>query len=113
MKYDLDERTIKFAANVITINQKVAFSFSTKNIQEQLLRSATSIGANYQEANGAASKSDFRNKISICKKEALETQYWIRLMATLDTNNKDAWNTLYKECHELLLIFSRIFHSSR
>ncbi len=49
------------------------------NIISQLLRSATSVGANYHEANAASSKNDFRNKIYICRKEIQETEYWLDL----------------------------------
>jgi len=47
----------------------------------QIVRSATSIGANYHEANGASSGKDFKNKIYICKKEAKETKYWLQIIA--------------------------------
>lgn len=112
VKYDLGDRTIKFSTDVISLSKKVTYSLSTKNIQEQLLRSSTSIGANYQEANGAISRSDFRSKIAICKKEALETQYWLKLIKQLDSINDSSWENLLRECHELILIFSKIFYSS-
>jgi four helix bundle protein len=55
----------------------------------QLVRSATSIGANYMEANGASSKKDFQNKIFIYKKEAQETKHWLRMISVCQEDKKD------------------------
>jgi four helix bundle protein len=70
MKYELEKRTFDFSTAIIGLARKVSADYGTKAIMNQLLRSATSIGANYQEATGAISRTDFRNKIHICKKEA-------------------------------------------
>lgn len=67
--YNLEERTAKFGESVIILCQSVKPTTIVMVIIKQLVRSATSIGANYLEANGASSKKDFRNKIFICKKE--------------------------------------------
>ena len=84
MKYALEERVGRFAENIIDLIKKVRINITNKNIIEQLIRSATSIGANYFEANGSSSKRDFINKIAISKKEAIETQYWLRLLNKTD-----------------------------
>ena len=68
--YDLEERTAKFGEGVIEFCKEVRQDVITKPIINQLIRSGTSIGANYMEANGASSKKDFRNKIFICKRSA-------------------------------------------
>lgn len=102
---DLEERTIRFSENVIDLVKKIKLTVLNKNIIEQLLRSSSSIGANYQEANGASSKKDFRNKIYLCKKEAMETKYWLRLLAKVEEKEKDIIRKLWKEAHELTLIF--------
>ena len=73
MAYDLEERTALFAESIISLAGQVKKTVVTLPIISQLVRSGTSIGANYREANGASSKRDFRNKIYICKKEAKET----------------------------------------
>ena len=75
---------------------------------DQLVRSATSVGANYFEANGASSKKDFRSKIYICKKESKEAGYWIQLIAKANSDKADECRKLWKESHELTLIFSKI-----
>ncbi len=80
----------------------------SKPIINQLIRSGTSIGANYMEANGASSKKDFRNKIYICKKEAQETKHWIRMINRCFSEKSDKIRTLWQEAQELTLIFGKI-----
>jgi len=103
-----EERLIKFSENVILFIRKNKESNITKPIFSQLIRSATSIGANYCEANNASSKKDFKNKIYICKKESQETKYWLRLLATSLPNQKVSLRNFYQECHEVTLIFQKI-----
>jgi len=79
----------------------------SKPIINQLIRSSTSIGANYCEANNASSRNDFRNKIFICKKESQETKYWLKLLLSV-SDDADKINALWKECHEFSLIFQKI-----
>lgn len=111
--YNLEKRTLEFSKAVVVFCKKVKINLINKNIIEQLLRAVTSTGANYCEANGASSKKDFKNKISICKKEAKETRYWLIILKTAIPEKTDEINILLKESHELLLIFSKIFHSSK
>ena len=110
--YDLEKRTTEFAKNLILLCAKESITTVKKPIVEQVLRSATSVGANYREANGADSKRDFRSKISICKKEAKETMFWIELLEALSTQ-KVALHVLWTEAHELSLIFSSITRKLR
>jgi len=112
-KYDLEERTAKFGESVINLCKKISQDNITKSIINQLVRSATSIGANYMEANGASSKKDFINKIFICKKEAQETKHWLRMLTVCDPAIKDDARKLWQECQELTLIFQKICKSSR
>ena len=72
--YDLEERTAKFGEDIIEFCKDIEHNVITKPIINQIIRSGTSIGANYMEANEASSKKDFRNKITICKKEIKETK---------------------------------------
>lgn len=113
MDYDLEERATKFSETIICLCKKIPKNVVTVPIVNQLLRCATSIGANYMEANGAASKKDFRNKTSICLKEARETKYWLRLLAKADGNFLDECRGLWKETHEFTLIFGKIFKNSK
>jgi len=85
----------------------------TKPIISQLVRSATSIGANYTEANAASSRKDFANKIFICKKESQETKHWLRMLAKSLPELNEKIRILWKECQELTLIFQRITSTIR
>ncbi|OGD33507.1 four helix bundle protein [Candidatus Azambacteria bacterium RIFCSPHIGHO2_01_FULL_44_55] len=112
-KYDLEERTAQFGEAIIIFCKIMPQDAITKPIISQLVRSATSIGANYMEANSASSKKDFRNKIFICKKEAQETKHWLRMSARCVSEKKDDIRKLWKEAQELTLIFGKILSSSR
>jgi four helix bundle protein len=107
-KYDLEERTAVFGESIIELCKKAPKSVITIPILGQLIRSGTSMGANYCEANGASSKKDFKNKIFICKKEAKETKYWLRLLAKAEISLKEECRALWQEAQELTLIFSKI-----
>lgn len=111
--YDLEERTAKFGEAVIRLCRGVRQDSITKPMISQLVRSATSIGANYMEANGASSKKDFANKIFICKKEAQETKHWLRMLAGSAPDKKEEARRLWNECQELTLIFQKIASSTR
>ena len=108
MNYDLEKRTLNFSKQVILFCKKLKISTINSNVVSQLLRSATSIGANYREANGASSKADFRNKIHLCRKEVQETEYWLELLGQLHSEDKDVISKIWKEAHELTLIFNKI-----
>ena len=108
--YDLEERTSVFAEDLVVLCKKCPKNIVTIPILDQLIRSGTSIGANYFEANGASSKKDFINKIFLCKKEAKETKYWLRVLAkSLDDKILiENCRLLWKEVQELSLIYSKI-----
>lgn len=106
-KYDLEDRLAGFAEKVVIVCKKVPKNTETIPILNQLMRSGTSMAANYFEANGASSKRDFRNKMYICKKESKETELWLRLLAKAHEPVKDECRELWKECHEYTLIFSK------
>lgn len=111
IKYDLEERTAKFGENIIQFCKPLLQDAVTKPIISQLVRSATSIGANYMEANAACSKKDFRNKIAICKKESQETKHWLRMITKCIPNQKDGIVIFWKEAQELTMIFQKITNS--
>ncbi|MFA5084124.1 MAG: four helix bundle protein [Candidatus Paceibacterota bacterium] len=112
-RYDLEERTAKFAESVIDLVKKLLQTSVNRRIIEQVVGSAGSVGANYCEANEAESKKDFQHKIGICKKETKETKHWLRLLARTNPEFKQEFRDLWREAQELLLIFSSIMKSSR
>lgn len=87
--YNLESRTMAFSAAVIGAMKEMRKDIINTPMISQLIRSATSVGANYCEANGASSKKDFKNKIYICKKECKETKYWLELLAKANDEHKD------------------------
>ena len=109
-KFDLEERTAKFGENVINFVKKIPEDTITRPLISQLIRSATSVGANYCEADDAESRMDFKHKIGICKKESRETKYWLRMLAITRPEFSQVSRELWVEAKELNLIFNSIYH---
>jgi len=112
-KYDLEERTAKFAKDVIEYIRLLPKTVSTLELSKQLIRSAGSVGANYIEANESLSKKDFLYRVKICKKETKETRYWLDLLSTSHQSSDRQRNTLFQEATELMKIFSAIIEKSK
>ncbi|HBO16563.1 MAG: hypothetical protein UR69_C0002G0074 [Candidatus Moranbacteria bacterium GW2011_GWE2_35_2-] len=106
--YNLEERTAMFGEKIVIFCKKLPKDTITLPIISQLIRSGTSVGANYCEADDAESKNDFKHKIGICKKESRETKYWFRIIATALPEIKDEARILWQEARELNLIFNSI-----
>jgi four helix bundle protein len=104
----LEKRTFEFSKNIILASKNIPKNEANRIMINQLLRAATSIGANYREANGAPTRKDFKNKIHICKKESQESYYWISLI--IDTNEASSPELvkLQDESNQLLRIFGKI-----
>ncbi|MBI4132827.1 MAG: four helix bundle protein [Candidatus Sungbacteria bacterium] len=111
--FDLEDRTAKFGEKIIQFAKKIPSTIENNSLRDQLVRSGTSIGANYCEADEAESKRDFVHKIGICKKESRETKYWLRPIAVAGPNFREDARTLWKEAHELNLIFAAIIRKSK
>lgn len=110
-KYNLEKRTTDFSEEIVVLCKSIKSDNINKPIINQLIRSGTSIGANYCEANNASSKKDFKNKIFICKKESQETKYWLQILAKCQPEIKEGIRKLWKECQELTMIFQKIINS--
>ena len=108
-KYDLEERTATFGEDVIRFCKKVKKGPITSPLVNQLVKAATSIGANYSEADDAESKKDFKHKVGICKKECREAKHFIRMIVAADKSLKIDAEILWQEAKELNLIFNTIF----
>ncbi len=106
--YDLEERVAKFGEEIIRFCKLAKKDSIVLPLLNQFVRSATSIGANYMEANGASSPKDFSNKIYICKKESQETKYWLRMLSGYYPEHKEQLRGYWQEAQELTLIFNKI-----
>lgn len=106
--YNLEERTAVFGENTIKFCKKIPKNTITLPIIFQLIKSGTSVGANYCEADDAESKMDFKHKIGICKKESRECKHWFRMVAIAEPGLKDEARVLWSEAKELNLIFNSI-----
>lgn len=109
MKSDIPERTFEFAKRVVILcrflDEKPGVS---RTLGNQLLRSATSIGANVEEGQAAQSKADFISKYSIACKEARESHYWLRLLEATGVLPAERLVEIAKECNELIAILTTI-----
>ena len=110
---DLAERTACFGEAVIDFSKTIARDVISLPLISQLVRCATSVGANYCEADEAVSKKEFRQKIGYCKKESRETKFWLRMVVRANPNKNEPARPLWKEAHELHLIFCAIFRNTK
>src|SRR5690349_1921067 len=110
--YDLEQRTATFGEAIIEFCLSLPSNPVSTPVITQLVRSGTSVGANYCEADDAESKKDFRHKIGICRKEARETKYWLRMIAKAAPEKKTEARRMWREAKELHLIFVAIVRST-
>lgn len=111
--YDIKDRTFLFATEIIDFCKPVMPPGGVvRELARQLLRSGTSIGANLEEADAAQSKADFRGKVSISRKEARESRYWLRLLVHADPRLKGAAVPLQDESRQLYDILTAIKRNS-
>ena len=112
-KYDLEDRTLAFAKKVRSFVKKLRKTTANVEDGKQLIKCSGSAGANYIEANEALSKKDFVMRIKICRKEAKESRYWLKL---IDIQGEPALENdrkyLEKEATELMSIFASILRKS-
>ncbi len=111
-QYNLEDRTLCFAKEIGIYVNKLPFTVPNKEYGKQLVRSASSVGANYLEANEALSKKDFLMRIKISRKEAKETRFWLQLTEPLPEMNS-ARDKFIQEITELMKIFGAIIEKSK
>ena len=111
--YDLEERTLKFAKEVIEFVNMLPKTMANTEIMKQVIRSSGSVGANYIEANESLGKKDFTMRVRICRKEAKETRYWLRLVEIRDENSGKKQQSLINEATELMKIFGSILEKTK
>ena len=112
-KIELERRTKEFSLQLIRFLKSLPRNYLGEIMGKQLLKSGTSIGANYREANRAESKADFIHKLAIAEKEASETVYWLELMVEAGIGNREDVARLLKETKELLAIFTAAGRTSK
>ncbi len=110
--YDLPERTARFGEAIIQFAKTIPFSPVSGRLIDQLVGSGTSIGANYCEADDAISSKDYRHRISICRKEAKETCFWLRMIVSAEPSSRDEARLLWRESMELNRIFGAIWRKT-
>ena len=113
VKSELEKRTRIFALRIIRFFAALPKNRINDVAGHQLLKSGTSIGANYREANRAESRNDFIHKIAIVEKEAAETQYWLELCLDANIGNPQERRWLLQESAELLAIFTSIGRTTK
>lgn len=111
--YDLEERTAQFGEDIIAYTRNLPKDDITHRLIPQLVASATSIGANYCEADCAESNKDFIHKIAIATKEAKESKHFLRMLAKACPEHIQEARRLWKEAHELNLIFMTIVKNAK
>ncbi len=110
--FDLEERTAELGEAVIHFAKKIPKNPVTLPLIDQIVRSGTSVAANYCEADDAVSKKDFKNKIGTCRKESRETELWLRMVPAAGPEVKTEARELWQGAKELYLIFAAIWRKS-
>ena len=110
---ELKARTTSFAIRIIRLVSALPCNLIGEVLGRQLLKSGTSVGANYREATRGTSRADFLAKIKIVERELDETIYWLELLEAAGLMSSKQLAGLYKEAHELLAIFTSIAKTTR
>lgn len=111
--YDIHQRIYTFIVRVINLVNILPKTPANQVIIAQILRSATSIGANDQEADGSLTRKDFLHKYTIVRKEAKETNFWLQLTSDTNPNLKGRMQEILVEGHEIVAIISSIINKTR
>jgi four helix bundle protein len=111
LKFDLEERTARFGEAVVAFAKMIPVNEVTRPLISQLVRSATSVGANYAEADDCDSRKDFKFKIGLCRRELRETKHNIRMVVAADAELRESAKPIWREAQELNLIFGKIRRS--
>lgn len=104
---ELEERTLVFSKNLIVALKELPKSTINNRLIDQVIRSGTSIGANYREANAGESSRDFKHKINISFKEAKETRYWLDILISSNSDYTQSLLSIQQESDELARIFGK------
>ncbi len=106
------EKSYLFSVRIVNLYKHLTENKKEYTLAKQILRSGTSIGANIEEAVGGISRKDFKVKLSVSYKEAQETKYWLRLLKDTDYIDEIMFNSMIKDCEELLKLLFTIIKST-
>ncbi len=112
-QYDLEDRTLEFGKRIIRLCKALPKNTINFRLIDQIIRSGTSMGANYREANETETKKDFKYRIRICRKEGKETIYWLDLIIEANPEFTERIKPLLQEATELVKIFAAILEKSK
>jgi four helix bundle protein len=112
-QYDLEDRTLEYGKRIIHLCKALPKNVVNFKLIDQVVRSGTSLGANYREANETETKKDFSFRIRICRKESKETIYWLNLIIEANPDFKERIQPLLQETSELLKIFAAIIEKCK
>ena len=107
MANNLSDRFMQYSVRVIKLTESLPKSIAGKRIGDQLLRSGTSVGANYEESQAAQSKNDFIHKLQVALKELKESNYWLRLIGNADLLSQEKLEAIIDESNQLTAILSK------
>ncbi|MDO8668716.1 MAG: four helix bundle protein [Candidatus Buchananbacteria bacterium] len=111
--YDLEDRTLEYGKRIIKMAKNIPLNIVNNVLVRQVVRSGLSLGANYREANETETKKDFQFRMRICRKEAKETVYWLKLIIEANPRLKVKMELLLDETCQLLKIFAAIIEKSK
>ena len=113
MEQTVERKSFLFAVRIVKLSKHLNTDKKEYVLSKQLLRSGTSIGANITEAEQAQSKADFVSKMNIALKEAVETNYWLRLLQATDYLSETEFMSIYSDCRELEKMLTAIVKTSK
>jgi four helix bundle protein len=113
MQTALAERILKYGVRTIRVVESLPRTLVGRRIGDQLLRSGTSVGANFEEAQAAESRDDFVHKLQVALKELRESNYWLRLLAKADTLPEQRLAPLLDESNQLVAMLSKAVAKSK
>ncbi len=107
------DKSFEFAVRVVNLYKYLVDSKKEFVLSKQLLKSGTSVGANIEEGVAGQSKKDFVAKLSISLKEAKETHYWLQLLHRCEYLDKKMFDSIIRDCNEIIVILTSILKTSR
>lgn len=109
-EFDLERRTLGFAKEIVIFCKSLTFNTVNNKLIDQIIRSGSSVGANYREANDCLGKKDFIHRLRISRKESKETIFWLELILVANPDKKEIIGNLINECTQIRNILSSIIN---